>query len=261
MSGRGRGASRQSKRKFITLLALVTLVGAAALAWVASRPRGGAVTVDPNVAPGTAEPYRMGRPDAPVQMLEFADFECPACANYAVVTGPDVKQRLVETGKLSIQFYDFPLAMHRNTWQAHHAAACANDQGKFWEMHDRIFAGQTEWNAQATSNPDRVFEGYARELGLNEDTFEQCYDSRRHQGRIAANQQFGERTRVGSTPSFVIGGKLYAGSMPFDEIKRIVDSLAAIAPAPGPTTPTDAPRTTPVGTPAAAGADSATRRR
>ena len=69
---------------------------------------------------------------------------------------------------------------------------------------------------------------------------------RRHQGRILANQQLGERYKVGSTPSFIIGGQLYAGSLAFDEIKRIVDSLAAIAPAPA-AAPTDAPRSTPVG--------------
>ena len=256
VGSRARGRAK-SKRPFVTALALIALVGAGLLAWALSRrSERSAVAVDPNVAPGTAQGYRVGRADAPVQMLEFADFECPACANYAVVTGPDVKQRLVNTGALSVTFYDFPLSIHRNTMKAHLAAACADDQGKFWEMHDRIFAGQTDWNAQATSNPDRIFEGYARELGLNEDTFEDCYDSRRHQGRILANQQLGERYRVGSTPSFVIGGKLYAGSMPFDEIKRIVDSLAAAAPA---AAPADAPRGTPVGG-TAPGGDTTARR-
>ncbi|MFL5581228.1 MAG: DsbA family protein [Gemmatimonadaceae bacterium] len=250
MSARGRG---QSKRPFYTVLALLALVGAGALGWVASRPKRASVAVDTSVPPGPAQGYLLGRPDAPVQVLEFADFECPACGNFAVVTEPDVRTRLIESGKMSLRFYDFPLSIHRNTWQAHHAAACANDQGKFWQMHDRIFAGQTDWNTQATSNPDRVFKRYAKELGLNADAFETCYDSRRHQATLAGNQREGERLKVNSTPSFVIGGRLYSGSMSFDEIKRVVDSVAALAPAPGAAT---APTATP-----AARADSAPRPR
>ena len=166
---------------FYAVVILIVVAGVATLASLASRSKPVAATaVDPNLPPGEAKGYTLGRADAPVQMLEFADFECPACGNYSVVTEPDVRHRLVDSGRLRVTYYDFPLPMHKNTWWASHAAACANDQGKFWEMHDRIFAGQNEWNGEATSNPVPVFAGYAKDLGLDVGRWRACVDGRTH---------------------------------------------------------------------------------
>lgn len=213
---------------FYYILALIAVVGASILGYTLLRKPSGAVGKEilPTTGPvGPAEGYTMGKADAPVEIIEFGDFECPACGQFAAVTEPDVRKRLVETGLARFTFYDFPLDMHKNTIPAHLAAACASDQGKFWEMHDRLFATQDQWNGIATDNPKPFFEKYATDIGLNKDTWVSCYDSRKHQGRIAANVAEGTRRQINTTPSFVVGNKVYVGALPYDALKAIVDSL------------------------------------
>ncbi len=222
---------------FYILLSALALAGIAALGYVATRPKPEARDATPNVLPDTSnsgppQGYLMGKPDAPVKILEFADFECPGCARFSTVTEPDVRTRLIETGKASITYFDFPLAQHRNTLAASNAAACADEQGRFWQMHDQIFAGQDEWNGEATSDPKSVFLKYAGVVSINTDAWTKCYDSRKYAKRINANFSEGMRRNVNSTPSFVIGNKLYAGALSYDELKAKVDSLSATAAVP-----------------------------
>ncbi len=221
-----RSASSRPK-PFYWVLGIIGIIGVAALAYVASRPKAGArdAADGPDTTnAGPAQGYLMGKPDAPVKILEYADFECPACAGFATITEPDVRKRIIDTGLASITYYDFPLSMHPNTMPASHAAACADEQGKFWPMHDRIFQSQDEWNGQATDSPKAFFKRYANEVGLDIGRWETCYDTKKYRRRISANLADGLRRGVNSTPSFVIGNKLYPGSMSYDEMKAIVDS-------------------------------------
>lgn len=216
------------------VLAAIAVVGASILGYSLLRKPAGAVGTDvtfDTTAVGPSQGYTLGKADAPVKIIEFADFECPGCGNFATVTEPDVRKRIIEPGLASLTFYDFPLVQHKNSQGAHNAAACAGDQGKFWEMHDRLFAAQDQWNTQATDNPKPFFEKYASDIGLNTKVWEECYDSRKHQGRIRANVAEGERRQVGSTPTFIVGSKSYPGAIPYDALKAIVDS-ATPKPAP-----------------------------
>jgi len=210
---------------FLGLVVLLVLGGAAVLAYLAGRTKGSAVTtVDPNLPPAVAKGYVLGRPEAPVHIVEFADFECPACANYAVVTEPDVRKRIIDSGLAQVTYYDFPLPQHKNSLTASEAAACANDQGKFWEMHDHLFQGQVDWNTEATSDPAKVMKGYAKALGLDVDRWQQCVDQQTHRREIQANRAEGERQRIMETPTFLIGNRLVPGSVTFDELRAYVDS-------------------------------------
>ncbi len=223
-----RNASSRPKA-FYWLLGAIVLIGVAALSYVATKPKGGATnaiqTADTTNA-GPSQGYLMGKVDAPVRILEFADFECPACSGFSVVTEPDVRTRIINTGLANITYYDFPLNMHRNTLAASNAAACADEQGKFWPMHDRLFQAQDEWNGEATDSPKPFFKRYAQEVGLDVAKWESCYDARKYQKRINANFAEGLRRGVGRTPSFIIGNKLYAGMASYDAMKGIVDSVA-----------------------------------
>ena len=221
-----RNASTRPK-SFIYALGAVALIGASILGYSFMRKPAAGVGTEIKYDPATSGPsqgYTMGKADAPVEIIEFADFECPGCGNFATVTEPDVRKRIVETGLAKFTFYDFPLSQHKNSQPAHLAAACAADQNKFWEMHDRIFATQDQWNTQATDNPKPFFEKYAEDLGLNKKTWEECFDSKKHQGRILANMNEGEKRQVGSTPTFIVGTKSYPGALPYDVLKAIVDS-------------------------------------
>ncbi len=207
---------------FAIIAAVIGVAGLATLAAVTSRkPK--ALTLDPTMLPPVSPSAIIrGNPNAQVQVIEFADFECPGCAYFATVTEPDVVKRLVETGEISFRFFDFPLDIHPNAVPAHNAAHCANEQGKFWEMHDRIFNGQNEWNTQATNNPKRVFRGYATAVGIDANTWAECYDSGRMLPVILANRKEGERLRVSSTPTFIIGDRQVAGAIPYDQFRAWV---------------------------------------
>ncbi len=227
-----KGRTAQPKRNFYLMLGLAALAGIALIYWLAIRPKD-SVAVAPITGVPAAESkgYVRGSPTAPVEIVEFADFQCPACENYATITEPDVMKRIVDAGLARYVFYDFPLQMHPNAWPASHAAACADDQGKFWEMHDIIFREQPNWSPER--NPKGSFERMAREIGLDVAAWETCYDERKHQRRIAANLAEGERRGVGSTPTFFIGDRKLPGVKNYDQIRAYVDSAtreAAAAP-------------------------------
>lgn len=228
-----RGGNRS--KAFFWILGLIALVGVAALGYVASKPKSAGVatseTADTTNA-GPAQGYLIGKVDAPVKILEYADFECPSCGGWATVTEPDVRSRIINAGLANLTYYDFPLTQHRNTLAASNAAACADEQGKFWQMHDRLFQAQEEWNGEATEQPKPFFKRYAGEVGLDVPKWETCYDARKYQKRISANLADGLRRGVNSTPTFVIGNRMYPGMRTYDEMKALVDSIARTSPAP-----------------------------
>ena len=232
-----REARASSRPKaFWWVLGVIAFIGVAALAYVVGKPKSRSAEVrevaDTTNA-GPAQGYVIGKVDAPVKILEYADFECPSCAGFATVTEPDVRTRIINAGLANLTYYDFPLTQHRNTVAASNAAACADEQGKFWQMHDRLFQAQDEWNGEATDVPKPFFRRYASEIGVPDlAKWESCYDSRKYQSRINANLADGLRRGVNSTPTFLIGNKLYPGMRSYDEMKRLVDSIAKSATAP-----------------------------
>ncbi|HEX9563001.1 MAG TPA: thioredoxin domain-containing protein [Gemmatimonadaceae bacterium] len=219
-----------SKTPFYILLGVIAAVAAGLIVRQATRPTSsGVITIDPNIPLPEGTGYLMGDAAAPVQVLEFADFECPACGSFATLTEPDMRKRLVETGQVSFRFLDYPLPMHPNSWDASFAAACANEQGKFWEMHDSIFATQDQWNGTVTNRPKAVFIRLARGIAVDESQWNDCYDSQKYKLNIAANQKEGDKWMVSSTPTFVIGDKVIRGALGFDQLNAYVDSAMARA--------------------------------
>jgi protein-disulfide isomerase len=223
------GVKRGSAKQFAGVLVLVAVAGIGGLGYALTSSGTKAITVDPTIPAGPAEGHLMGQEDAPVQVVEFGDFECPGCGQFASVTEPDVRARLVGAGLVAFRFFDFPLTQHRNTWSAHNAAACADDQGKFWEMHDRLYGGQLEWNGEATSNPMKVMARYASDLGLDVKTWRACVETQAHAARIKGNQAEGIRRNISQTPTFIIGSRQVAGSLSYDVFKSLVDSALTAA--------------------------------
>jgi protein-disulfide isomerase len=218
-------------KAFFWVLGGIALGGVGALGYVASKPKSTSAVRDiaDTTNAGPAQGYLIGKVDAPVKILEYADFECPSCGGFATVTEPDVRTRIIEPGLANLTYFDFPLTQHRNTLAASNAAACADEQGKFWPMHDRIFQGQEEWNGEATDAPKPFFKRYAGEIGLDVAKWESCYDARKYQKRINANLADGLKRGVNSTPTFIIGNKMYPGMRNYDELKKLVDSVGKTA--------------------------------
>jgi protein-disulfide isomerase len=236
----------KAMRAFYVILALVAIAGIGGLTFLSTRPKEATLTaVDTTLPKVVSQGYTLGDSSAPVEVIEFADFECPACERFATLSEPDVRTRLIQTGKIRMRFVDYPLPMHKNTWFASRAAACADEQGKFWPMHDAIFASQDRWNGEATSNPNKVFKELAGPLGINQAQFDQCVDSKKYQAKVQAHQQLALDRQVPSTPSFVIGGKMHSGALFYDDFKKLVDNALAAAGSPIATGSAPAPASAP----------------
>jgi protein-disulfide isomerase len=222
--------AKAGNKQFLGIIVAVAVIGVAALGYVLMNSGPKVIIVDPKIPAGAPEGHLMGKADAPVQVLEFADFQCPGCGNFATLTEPDIRARLINTGVVGFRFYDFPLEQHKNSFTAHLSAACADDQGKFWDMHDRIYAGQDEWGNlnNPASDPMSFFRRYASELGMDVKTWESCVTSQKYTAKIKGNQAEGTRRNVSQTPTIIIGNKQVNG-VTYDQFKKLVDDVLADA--------------------------------
>lgn len=215
---------------FYLALAGIAIVGAAAI-WMARSRSGGegvtSVTSAALASVGDYEGYVRGSDSAPVEIVEFADFQCPACARFTILAGSEVKASLVDRGLARFRFHDFPLPIHANAMAAHLAAACAGEQGQFWAMHDQLFYNQGRWSRE--SRPGRRFREYAQALGLELDRFDECVSSERQRARMEVAKTEAMALGVGSTPSFLVGDVLVPGALPYDSLKTLVEKAAARA--------------------------------
>jgi protein-disulfide isomerase len=168
------------------------------------------------------EPIRMevaatgpaqGPANAPVTIVEFADFQCPFCARL-VPTLQKVRQKYGD--KIRFVFRQYPLSMHPNAQKAAEASLCANEQGKFWEMHDSMFTDQEEL---AVDN----LKSKAAALGLKAEEFNSCLDSGKYVSQIQSEVKDGTAVGVNGTPAMFINGRFVNGAVPIEEISSIID--------------------------------------
>jgi predicted DsbA family dithiol-disulfide isomerase len=169
------------------------------------------------------EPYRVpvevgkapvrGNPKAPVTVVEFSDFQCPYC----VRARPTVN-RVRETygDKVRWVFRHFPLDFHAQAQKAGEAAACAEEQGRFWEMHDLLWTNTAKLQVAD-------LKAHATTLGLDAARFGQCLDSGRHAGLVEADLQAGQGYGVSGTPAFFVNGRPLVGAQPFDAFAQVID--------------------------------------
>ncbi len=186
----------------------------------------------PNFDMDVAGAATKGRADAKLVLLEFSDFQCPFCARYSRETFSQIERDYVDTGKVRYVFRHFPLErLHPQALGAAQAAECGLAQGKFWEMHARLFANQ-----QTLGEPDLV--KIAQGLGLNVPTFQQCLASQSASpAKIRQDQTEGSRAGITGTPTFFLGtmtkeGKLkvarrLVGAQPYAAFKTAIDGLLA----------------------------------
>ena len=151
-----------------------------------------------NVVMNLARAPIRGSESARVALVEVSDFECPFCARYSTQTSAQVVREFVQTGKIRYAFVHLPIASHRHAFKAAEAAMCAGEQGKFWEMRDRLFANQS-----ALALP-RLPES-ANAVGLRLDAFNTCLDSSRHAPQIQSDAAMASKFGVRATPTFFIG--------------------------------------------------------
>jgi protein-disulfide isomerase len=169
----------------------------------------------------TATGPSKGPENAPITIVEFSDFQCPYCAR-AEPTVKDLMELEKYKGKIRLVYRDYPLEFHKLAPKASEAAHCAGDQGKYWEMHGRLFAATPK--LEVTD-----LKAYARELALDAGRFDKCLDSGEKAKVVADHFKAGADAGVRGTPAFFINGRLISGAQPLEAFKTIIDAeLAAI---------------------------------
>lgn len=173
--------------------------------------------------PGAHPPHMRGDPNAPVMIEEFADFQCPPCRSLY----PELKMIEAEYGtRLRVIFRHFPLeSIHRNAVAASMASEAAALQGRFWEMHDRLYETQAEWSEASDAEARQLFTRYARDLGLDVERFASDINGTGGRERIRLDQQRGESIDIPGTPTLFINGRqVPSASMMPEGIRRIINA-------------------------------------
>ena len=170
-----------------------------------------------------------GDSKAPVEIIEFSDFQCPYCRTFYVDTYKQLVKDYVDTGKAVIYFEQFPLSqIHPSAEIAAEASECANDQGKFWEMHDKMFDEQQKQGSGTVSFTKDDLKNWAKTItGLNSQTFNACLDSGEKATDVQEQQNRGIQAGVDGTPTFFVNGLKLVGAQPYSAFKQLLDSELA----------------------------------
>jgi len=224
-----------------SLAAWALLITATAATTACGQTQGAApaagASVNPDSLLARADRGRMkGAEGAQVTIIELSDFQCPYCREFAAGTYRQVDSAYVRTGRARILYINLPLSTHKEAFPAAEAAMCAGAQGKFWEMHDRLFATQREWSGQADAV--QRFERIAGELRLDMAAWRDCTANDRTASLIVADAMQAAEARINGTPTFILNGRggqrALSGAVPFDQFAREMDAVLAGQPAAAP---------------------------
>ena len=211
--------TRLSTRIFalIALLAVATPLAAQANA---------APAASADVLEAAAMARARGSEGAPVVVFEIADFQCPYCARFAADVFPRIDSAYVQTGRVQWVYVNLPLPAHREAWGAAEAALCAGAvSGKFWELHDVLYARQSEWSGAADA--PRRFERYARDVGVAADEYERCVRDDRVAPLIVQDVLGASAAQISGTPTFIVNRESkVVGLRTYEEWREILDAAA-----------------------------------
>ena len=204
------------------IIAGVLVLAVLWLVWLVVQPPAPAVPV----SDVTADDWVLGDRTSKTIVIEYSDFQCPACA----IVYPWVQRVLEERGsEMAFAYRHFPLrSIHPNAEQASRAAEAAGQQGKFWEMHDLLFEGQREW--APSSNNATLFAGYAQQLGLNVDQFNSDRESTEVKQRVVRDITSGTAARVSGTPTFFVNGTRIDTPQNYEAFAKIISDAISSQP-------------------------------
>lgn len=170
----------------------------------------------------SASDWVRGNRQAKLILLEYGDFQCPACGSYYLILKELEKQY---GDKLGVAFRHFPLPFHKNAQAAALAAEAAGNQGKFFEMHDLLYENQSEWSESDQARS--IFTSFATSLGLDLKQFSSDLDSKEVAAKIEQSYRSGIDLGVQGTPTFFLNGKLLENPRSLGEFKNVLDTAIA----------------------------------
>lgn len=194
-----------------------------------------------DVRVGTADTARIkGADDAPVWIVEISDFQCPFCRQWQQQTFPQLEREYLATGKAKLAYVNLPLSIHPHATLAAEAAMCGGAQGRFWALHDAIFATQERWAGLGNARP--VFDSLAAVVGVDMEAWRQCLDGHVMRPLIERDTERSAGSGAISTPTFLImadstipGAQpaMLVGAQPIESFRRAIDALLAQRTTPG----------------------------
>jgi len=216
------GAPADAARPSGRQLAIAGLTAVVAVVAFIALSGGGSPSPSASVGPGVRQSSHVrGLDTAPITIEEWADFQCPACGMFARTTEPQLVTTYVSRGQAKIVYRHFAFLGSESQWAAE-ASECADEEGKFWEFHDRLFASQAGENRGTFSKDNLKRIGVA--LGLSP-AFAACVDSGRYAQRVRDETQVGQRKDVRATPTLFVQEQKIEGAATFDQLKTIIDAL------------------------------------
>jgi protein-disulfide isomerase len=162
-----------------------------------------------------------GDENAPVVVVEYADFQCPYCGQFATEPEQQLEAEYVETGQVRFVYRNFAFIGEESIWAAV-AAECANAQGRFWDYHDKLFAEQNGEN-EGAFNRDRLKQ-FGAELGLDATEFDSCVDTQEYREKIQAESDEARQVGINSTPTLFVNGRKIEGGNDYRVLKAAIES-------------------------------------
>jgi protein-disulfide isomerase len=238
-------AQQQARTNRLRTMGLI-VVGAALLVsafiYNQAKPITDLVAVDPNPRPN-AERNSMGDPKAPIQITEFSDFQCPFCKRFSESTEPLLVDYFVKTGKIHFTYRSAGNWVSGNlggvrseSQDAAAAAYCAGDQGKFWEMHDALFANNRDIEDQGSFSSKRL-SAIAEKVGLDMTAFNDCYKSGKYKDQVQQDFDDAKAAGITGTPFFLVTYKVNGetktetidGAQPIDAFQQKIEAALQVA--------------------------------
>jgi len=166
----------------------------------------------------------LGQAGAKVTIIEFGDYQCPSCRMFWREVEPRLKKDYIDTGKAKLVYRDFPIVqIHPDAPMAAMAADCAVDQGKYWQMHDKIFREQDKGEDSLVRFKAADLKKWAKAIGLDTAAFDECLDSARYRDEVAKDKADGDSVGIQGTPTFFVNGRVIGGAQPYPVFKKMID--------------------------------------
>ncbi|MBI2590061.1 thioredoxin domain-containing protein [Candidatus Berkelbacteria bacterium] len=164
--------------------------------------------------------WTTGPNEAPVTLIEYSDFQCPACGNYF----PTVETLKQEFGdQLRFVYRHYPLkSIHKHAESTAKAAEAAGLQGKFWEMHSQLFTHQTDWSKQSEEEAQAIFRTYGKNIGLNLTLYDEAFSSNAVNEAINDDIRTGDLAKISGTPTFILNGEYIKNPSSLDEFRGLI---------------------------------------
>ncbi len=158
-----------------------------------------------------------GSADAPVTIVEFSDFQCPYCGRFYTQTLPQIEENYIKTGKVKFAYRHFPLSFHQYAQKSAEASECADEQGKFWEYHNKVYENQQTLSLESLKQ-------FAKDLSLDTGKFDECLDSGKMESKVKKDFAEGQAAGVQGTPAFFINGVSLVGAQPYSAFEQVIEN-------------------------------------